>query len=205
MGMVQCPIFMAFITTFVAGCAMLPVTTLAYYQIGLFMVLITTTSWLYSTFFFCALLAAVGPNGSCCQVRWAKEDGGDVARATSEKELTDGASVPELEPMVHRAMRRYSAYPYALANNRNKRFDHSSSGGGSSARRASMPVILANRRFSTDYSDFSTGKEFRSNHRKSRESHLHADCDAAESSRVLLTRRPLLGSGCSLKQVTADL
>uniref|UniRef100_A0A914WWK2 Bursicon n=1 Tax=Plectus sambesii TaxID=2011161 RepID=A0A914WWK2_9BILA len=38
MGMVQCPIFMAFITTFVAGCAMLPVTTLAYYQIGLFMI-----------------------------------------------------------------------------------------------------------------------------------------------------------------------
>lgn len=58
MGM---PVFLAFITTFVAGLVMLPATIMAYYQIGLFMVLVGSISWLYSALFFLSLLAVFGP------------------------------------------------------------------------------------------------------------------------------------------------
>ena len=144
-----------------------------------------------------------GPNGSCCQVSCTDLDESDTVRPTSEKELADGAPVPELEPMVHVAMRRFSAHPYAPNNTRtSKRVDLISS---SSSRRASMPVVLANRRYSTAPNTVSTSHEFRANHRKFRGSDVLSDHDTPDSSRALLNRRPLLGSGCSLKQMTADL
>ncbi len=69
------PIFMSFVTTMAAGSAMLFATTLAYFQIGLFMILQAVISWLYSTFFFTALLRVLGPTGSCCQVPFWKRRG----------------------------------------------------------------------------------------------------------------------------------
>lgn len=67
LGEVGSPVFMAFATTFLAGAAMLPSTTLAYFQIGLFMILETTISWVYATFFFTSLLHLLGPSGTSCQ------------------------------------------------------------------------------------------------------------------------------------------
>jgi len=63
LGTVGTAIFMSAVTTGVAGLAMLPAETLAYFQIGLFMVLITCISWIYATFFFIPLLYIFGPRG----------------------------------------------------------------------------------------------------------------------------------------------
>ena len=64
------PISMAAVTTFLAGAAMMPSTILAYRQLGVFLMLIMTISWLFSTFFFLALLRLAGPQGSFGQFHW---------------------------------------------------------------------------------------------------------------------------------------
>lgn len=71
LGAVGTAIFMSAVTTGVAGLAMLPADTLAYFQIGLFMVFITCISWTYATFFFVPLLYICGPkgdSGSCMRI-----------------------------------------------------------------------------------------------------------------------------------------
>lgn len=55
------PTLMAAITTWLAGAFMIFSNLLAYIQIGMFLVIIMTVSWLYATFFFCSLLSAMGP------------------------------------------------------------------------------------------------------------------------------------------------
>ena len=56
------PVTMAAFTTFAAGLCLLPARVLAYIQIGTFIVVLMTISWIFSTFFFLALLSAWGPN-----------------------------------------------------------------------------------------------------------------------------------------------
>lgn len=56
------PVTMAAFTTFAAGLCLLPARVLAYIQIGTFIVVLMTISWIFSTFFFLALLAGWGPN-----------------------------------------------------------------------------------------------------------------------------------------------
>ena len=56
------PVAMAAFTTFAAGLCLLPARVLAYIQIGTFIVVLMTISWIFSTFFFLALLSAWGPN-----------------------------------------------------------------------------------------------------------------------------------------------
>lgn len=56
------PTLMAGITTGAAGAFMLPSHVLAYIQIGLFLLLIMSISWVYATFFLCPLLAIAGPS-----------------------------------------------------------------------------------------------------------------------------------------------
>lgn len=56
-------IFLAAITTFLAGAFMLPSTVLVYQKFGIFIMLIISISWIYSTFFFQSLLAIFGPEG----------------------------------------------------------------------------------------------------------------------------------------------
>lgn len=63
------PIFMSAVTTFLAGAAMLPSTTAAYFQIGLFMILVTLISWIYSNCFFTALLCCFGKTDGWCQLK----------------------------------------------------------------------------------------------------------------------------------------
>eukprot|EP00112_Aurelia_sp_Birch-Aquarium-sp1_P001822 Seg1198.2 transcript_id=Seg1198.2/GoldUCD/mRNA.D3Y31 product="Protein dispatched 1" protein_id=Seg1198.2/GoldUCD/D3Y31 len=54
---------MGTVTTFLAGLAMMPSVINAYIQLGHFLMLIMSASWVYSTFFFLALCAVLGPQG----------------------------------------------------------------------------------------------------------------------------------------------
>lgn len=64
------PTLMAAVTTAAAGVFMLPSDVLAYIQIGVFLVVVMTTSWLYSTFFLMSLLYAMGPQYGFGQFHW---------------------------------------------------------------------------------------------------------------------------------------
>ncbi|XP_013381836.1 protein dispatched homolog 1 isoform X1 [Lingula anatina] len=63
------PLSMAACTSFLAGGLMLPSTVLAYKQIGTFLMVIMSSSWLCSTLFFQSVLRAVGPQGNFGQFR----------------------------------------------------------------------------------------------------------------------------------------
>lgn len=52
---------MAALTTSAAGVFMIPSSVLAYVQIGVFLVVIMSVSWIYSTFLFTSLLSIAGP------------------------------------------------------------------------------------------------------------------------------------------------
>ena len=55
------PVSMAAFTTFLAGVCLLPTHVLAYIQIGTFIIVVMSTSWIFSTFFFQSLLRLIGP------------------------------------------------------------------------------------------------------------------------------------------------
>lgn len=55
------PALMAAITTGAAGACMLPSLILPYIQIGIFLVIVMSVSWLYATFFLGSLFATIGP------------------------------------------------------------------------------------------------------------------------------------------------
>ncbi len=48
---------------YLSGLVMMPSVIYAYIQVGHFLMLIMSTSWVYSTFFFLALCAISGPQG----------------------------------------------------------------------------------------------------------------------------------------------
>eukprot|EP00090_Calanus_glacialis_P004843 TRINITY_DN13625_c0_g1_i1.p1 TRINITY_DN13625_c0_g1~~TRINITY_DN13625_c0_g1_i1.p1 ORF type:complete len:1432 (+),score=169.81 TRINITY_DN13625_c0_g1_i1:127-4296(+) len=58
------PVSMAAFTTFCAGICLLPTRVLAYIQIGTFIIVLMTTSWAFSTFFFQSMLRSWGPTNS---------------------------------------------------------------------------------------------------------------------------------------------
>lgn len=62
-GSVLSPVTMAALTSITAGACMLPATVIAYIQIGVFLLVLTATSWCYSTLFFLPLLCVFG--GRC--------------------------------------------------------------------------------------------------------------------------------------------
>uniref|UniRef100_A0A182NZ92 SSD domain-containing protein n=1 Tax=Anopheles dirus TaxID=7168 RepID=A0A182NZ92_9DIPT len=66
------PTAMAAITTGIAGALMLPSSVLAYIQIGVFLVIVMSISWLYATFFLMSLLRLVGPQYGFGQFRYPK-------------------------------------------------------------------------------------------------------------------------------------
>ncbi|KAH3852064.1 hypothetical protein DPMN_094559 [Dreissena polymorpha] len=67
-------IFMAALTTFLAGLFMVPSVTLVYQKFGIFLMLVITISWLYSTLFFQSLLNIIGPQGGFGQFHWPSLD-----------------------------------------------------------------------------------------------------------------------------------
>lgn len=54
------PVSLSALSTYAAGFAMLPSTTQAFYQVSIFMMLITVVSWVYATLFFMSLLIIFG-------------------------------------------------------------------------------------------------------------------------------------------------
>lgn len=67
-------ICMASLTTFLAGVFMLASVTLVYQKFGIFLILVISVSWLYSTFFFQSLLNVIGPQGGFGQFHWPTLD-----------------------------------------------------------------------------------------------------------------------------------
>lgn len=63
------PTLMAAITSGAAGAFMLPSRVLAYIQIGVFLLLVMTISWIYATLFMCPTLAVVGPSSHFAQFK----------------------------------------------------------------------------------------------------------------------------------------
>ncbi|XP_035783888.1 protein dispatched-like [Anopheles albimanus] len=76
------PTAMAAITTGSAGALMLPSNVLAYIQIGVFLVIVMSISWVYATFFLMSLLRVAGPQYGFGQFRYPKllQGTGGVAR-----------------------------------------------------------------------------------------------------------------------------
>ncbi len=58
-------ISVAALTTFMAGVFMFAANINAYYQLGLFLTLVMSVSWVYSTFFFQSLCRIAGPQNRC--------------------------------------------------------------------------------------------------------------------------------------------
>ena len=67
-------IAMAAFTTFLAGVFMLPSTVLVYRKFGIFLMILISASWIYSTFFFQSLLRIIGPQGGFSQFHWPASD-----------------------------------------------------------------------------------------------------------------------------------
>ncbi|KAJ8042916.1 Protein dispatched-like 1 [Holothuria leucospilota] len=65
-------ITVAAISTFAAGAVMIPAVVIGYSQIGTFLTLVMSLSWLFSTFFFSSMCMAIGPNSSCCQISFKR-------------------------------------------------------------------------------------------------------------------------------------
>lgn len=71
------PTIMAAATTGAAGAFMIPSNVLAYIQIGSFLLIIMSISWIYGTFFFGSLLCVIGPQHGYGQFRmqiWTKRE-----------------------------------------------------------------------------------------------------------------------------------
>ncbi|KAF5279572.1 hypothetical protein FQA39_LY18285 [Lamprigera yunnana] len=66
------PASMAALTTGTVGALMVPSTVLPYTQIGIFLVVVMTVSWIFSTFFLCSLLCIMGPENDFGQLQFFK-------------------------------------------------------------------------------------------------------------------------------------
>ena len=62
-------IFMAAATTFIAGACIMPSIILFNIQLGTFLMLVMSMSWLFATFFFQSLCYILGPQGDFAQIR----------------------------------------------------------------------------------------------------------------------------------------
>ncbi|XP_022109846.1 protein dispatched homolog 1-like isoform X2 [Acanthaster planci] len=61
-------IAIAAFSTFVAGALMMPSSVITYVQLGIFLMLVMTMSWIYATFFFLSICRVIGPQGQCAQI-----------------------------------------------------------------------------------------------------------------------------------------
>ncbi|XP_029177089.1 protein dispatched-like [Nylanderia fulva] len=68
------PTLMAAITSGAAGALMLPSHVLAYIQIGIFLLLVMSISWIYATLFLCSMLAIIGPSSRFAQFEYSRAD-----------------------------------------------------------------------------------------------------------------------------------
>ncbi|XP_033628069.1 protein dispatched homolog 1-like [Asterias rubens] len=61
-------ITVAALSTFAAGAMMMPSTVITYVQLGTFLMLVMTISWVYATFFFLSVCRVIGPQGNFAQI-----------------------------------------------------------------------------------------------------------------------------------------
>ncbi|XP_074655965.1 protein dispatched homolog 1-like isoform X2 [Tubulanus polymorphus] len=110
-------IAMAAVTTFLAGALMMPSTILAYRHIGTFIMIVMTSSWFCSTFFFQSLLRVIGPQGSFGQFHWPSSDccssnrehvdktvyalSESTMSTSSTNHATNSSETHELEPLTN--------------------------------------------------------------------------------------------------------
>lgn len=68
------PVVMAAFTTFCAGVAIMPCEVRGYQQLGTFLMIVMTSSWIYATLFFMSLCRFAGPKAqsTCCQCRCSR-------------------------------------------------------------------------------------------------------------------------------------
>lgn len=59
---------MAALTTIIAGASVMPTRVRAYQELGLFLMLVMASSWVYANFFFQSVCSVIGPKGNLCQV-----------------------------------------------------------------------------------------------------------------------------------------
>ena len=88
-GRVGSAVTMAAVTTFLAGAAVLPCRVLAYTQLGVFLMIVMTTCYLYATFFFQSLCSFIGPKGTLCEIPSLSK-----CRHKKSPEVTQNGHVP---------------------------------------------------------------------------------------------------------------
>ena len=121
------PVAMAALTTFLAGALMMPSTVLAYRQLGTFLMLAMSVSWLYGTFFFQSLLRTFGPQGGFGQFHWPSWDCcsgsgrehvdktvyalSESTVSTSSTNHANSSETHELEPLTERDQKVAQHHP----------------------------------------------------------------------------------------------
>ena len=112
----------AALSSFLAGLLVLPSTIDAYRQLGKFLMLVMSISWLYATFFFQSLLRVLGPLGSfgqfhiplcqCCYCECREKHVDKTVYTMSESTVSSSSTnhvngsseLHELEPLTEEAM-----------------------------------------------------------------------------------------------------
>lgn len=91
------PTIMAAVTTGAAGAFMLPSNVLAYIQIGKFLLIVMSISWLYGTFFFGSLLCTIGPQNGFGQLKLTslRKRESKTTKQHNDKRLTTHGTVSE--------------------------------------------------------------------------------------------------------------
>lgn len=111
----------------------MPTKVLAYQQLGTFLMVVMTASWIYATFFFQSLCRIVGPNGKFAQIvlpcdNYCKQP--PVDSTSQGKTLTHGGNPSRLKPSLTghiatiAATSPYERYEYVEDINSDKRLDN---------------------------------------------------------------------------------
>ncbi|XP_033115850.1 protein dispatched homolog 1-like [Anneissia japonica] len=102
-----CAITMAALTTFSAGVFMMPSTILSYTRMGIFLMLIMTITWVYSTFFFQSVCHFIGPEkgfgqlaSTCCRKACCKRSYSKHTLTTEQSMSLQSSSIPRSSDSV---------------------------------------------------------------------------------------------------------
>lgn len=95
------PTLMVALTTAFAGVFMLLSEVLAYIQLGKFLIIVMSISWMYATFFLMSLLKVCGPQYECGQFKFPRFDKSDKQNAKNHlnrnnRESTQGFATEQL-------------------------------------------------------------------------------------------------------------
>lgn len=126
LGNMTGPALMAAITTGAAGAFMMPSLVLAYIQIGIFLLIVMSVSWVYATFHLGSILAIGGPQNDFGQFEYSKscfklkKTSGDTTNRTADARELDSLtknSVPSLPKQFRRSVseRRTSHGRFTIA------------------------------------------------------------------------------------------